>query len=326
MVGRPTSERLDRAQTVLRAADVLRAVGLMREARFADLLRKTGLANATLRRLLVSLIEAQLVVHDADRKLYSLGSEAYVLGQLAQPAFSFHDLARDGLKRLADLSGDTAFLSARDGLSTVCLHREEGQYPIRTHVLNVGDRHPLGMGAAALAVLGALPEDQAAAILVVRFRHLAPIFACPRPNVEISRTMSNDKFLVAFLNLTFVRRDCGIGDTNVKFTPLETNRDVLLDLRPELDMAELADLVIRAREMGFALNPGLIFPGSWAIARALRAPEGQIVGAVTIAAIEDRLTADRQTELAAPLRKEVTRIERLMQRFGRDGVRLDAAE
>jgi hypothetical protein len=25
---------------------------------------------------------------------------------------------------------------------------------------------------------------------------------------------------VAFLNLTFVRRDCGIGDTNVKFTPL----------------------------------------------------------------------------------------------------------
>jgi hypothetical protein len=26
---------------------------------------------------------------------------------------------------------------------------------------------------------------------------------------------------VAFLNLMFVRRDCGIGDTNVKFTPLD---------------------------------------------------------------------------------------------------------
>ena len=55
---------------------------------------------------------------------------------------------------------------------------------------------------------------------MVRFRHLAPIFACPRPNVEISRTTSNYKFLVEFLNLTFVRRDCGIWDTNVKFTPL----------------------------------------------------------------------------------------------------------
>jgi hypothetical protein len=29
---------------------------------------------------------------------------------------------------------------------------------------------------------------------------------------------------VAFLNLTFVRRDCGIGDTNVKFTPLADAR------------------------------------------------------------------------------------------------------
>jgi hypothetical protein len=54
---------------------------------------------------------------------------------------------------------------------------------------------------------------------VVRFRHLAPIAACPRPNVGVARTTRNDKFLVAFLNLTFARRDCGIGDTNVKFTP-----------------------------------------------------------------------------------------------------------
>jgi choline dehydrogenase-like flavoprotein len=57
------------------------------------------------------------------------------------------------------------------------------------------------------------------AVLVVRFRHLAPIAACPRPNVGIARTTRNDKFRVAFLNLTFVRQDCGIGDTNVKFTP-----------------------------------------------------------------------------------------------------------
>jgi hypothetical protein len=58
-------------------------------------------------------------------------------------------------------------------------------------------------------------------LLVVRFRHLAPIARYPRPNVGIARTTRNDKVRVAFLNLTFVRRDCGIGDTNVKFTPLE---------------------------------------------------------------------------------------------------------
>lgn len=263
--------RISHAQTVLRAADVLRAVGLAREARFVDLARATGLPNPTLRRLLVSLIDARLVTHDGERRLYRLGSEAYVLGQLARPVFSFHDLARDGLARLAVLSGDTAFLSAKDGLSTVCLHREEGQYPIRTHVLNVGDRHPLGMGAAALAILAALPEAQAEDILAA-------------------------------------------------------NTDVLLEHRPELDIAELGDLVRQARRTGVALNPGLIFPGSWAIAAALRAPDGEIIGAVTIAAIESRMTPERQEELAVPLLKEVRRIERLLSRFGASRVRLEAAE
>jgi hypothetical protein len=31
--------------------------------------------------------------------------------------------------------------------------------------------------------------------------------------------MRNDKVLVAFLNVTFVRRDCSIGDINVTCTP-----------------------------------------------------------------------------------------------------------
>lgn len=258
--------RLDNAQSVLRAAGVLRAVGVLREARFADLSRETGLANATLRRLLVSLMETRLVSHDAERKRYRLGSEAYVLGQLAQPAFGFHDLARDSLRRIAELSGDTVFLSARDGLSSVCLHREEGQYPIRTHVLKVGDRQPLGVGAASLAVLAALPAAVADDIL-------------------------------------------------------EANADAVLARRPELDLGELAELVRRARLNGVALNPGLIFSGSWAIAAAIREPSsGEVIGAVTIAAIASRMTARRQQELAGPLRKEVHRIEKLLARFGPGGL------
>jgi hypothetical protein len=35
---------------------------------------------------------------------------------------------------------------------------------------------------------------------------------------------------VAFLNLTFVRRDCGIWDTNVKFTPLATDEEALIGM------------------------------------------------------------------------------------------------
>ena len=266
---RSIHRRPDGAQTVSRAAEVLRVIGGHRGIRFSVLARETGLANPTLRRLLLSLIEARLVTHDKDRALYRLGSEAYVLGQLARPDYGFHDLARDSLSRLAQTSGDTAFLSALDGLSTVCLHREEGEYPIRTHVLNVGDRHPLGMGAAALAVLAALPEDEA------------------------------DEILAA-------------------------NTEAIHEARPEINIADLATLVRNARPTGVALNPGLVFPGSWAIATAIRSPSGEILGAMTIAAIESRMTPDRQEDLARPLLKEVQRVEKLLTRFGPGGLRLGA--
>ncbi|WP_421850373.1 IclR family transcriptional regulator [Oricola sp.] len=266
---RSIADRSDGAQTVKRAAEVLSVIGRRQGVRFSDLARETGLANPTLRRLLLSLISARLVFHDKDSALYRLGSEAYVLGQLAQPEFGFHDLARDSLTRLAQLSGDTAFLSALDGLSTVCLHREEGQYPIRTHVLNVGDRHPLGIGAAALSILGALPETEAAEILAA-------------------------------------------------------NADIIRDLRPEIDLSQLQALMGQARATGVALNPGLVFPGSWAIAAPIRSPDGEIRGALTIAAIESRMTEIRQAELSQPLLNEVRRIEKLLARFGSDGLRLGA--
>jgi hypothetical protein len=82
--------------------------------------------------------------------------------------------------------------------------------------------------------------------LVVRFRHLALIFACPRPNVEISRTTRNDKFLVAFLNLTFARRDCGTWDTNVKFTPLDEAREAVAS--GTMTEAELDEFEAELRE------------------------------------------------------------------------------
>ena len=41
----------------------------------------------------------------------------------------------------------------------VCMLREDGDYPLKTHVLMPGDRHPLGVGAGSLAMLAALSDD-----------------------------------------------------------------------------------------------------------------------------------------------------------------------
>ncbi|MBL1421841.1 MAG: IclR family transcriptional regulator [Alphaproteobacteria bacterium] len=245
------------SKSILRAMNLLRQVGLSQNIGLTNLAKLTGLSKPTVHRILLALIKTGLVKQNSNDKQYSLGLDAYLLGQLAEPPHNIHNLARDGMSRLADISGDIAFLSIVQGTSTVCLHREEGKYPIRTHVLNVGDRHPMPMGAASLAILSCLPE----------------------------------------------------ADVNVI---LKINSAEVMSKFPDFDMERIRRLVVNARQQGWALNPGLVFPGSWAISAPVRDPDGRVLGAVTIAAIESRLKGERQCVLAIPLMKEAQKLEKLI--------------
>lgn len=221
----------------------------------ADLAGDTGLAKPTLRRILVALIRDGLVEQDTASRRYFPGPETYVTGMLAAPRFGLMRIAQPALIRLARASGDTCFLTVRRGLHSVCLLREEGSYPVRTHALQPGDEHPLGIGAGSLAILAALPEAEMQSVLV----QLEPLLEAPRYAAYSS--------------------------------------------------ALLRAALCEARERGFALNPGLIVPGSWGIGVAIRHPLGHIAGALSLAAIDQRLTPARQVEMAALLRDEAVRAE-----------------
>jgi DNA-binding IclR family transcriptional regulator len=83
-----------------------------------------------------------------------------VLGTLASTRFNVEHVARDFVVRIAGQTEESAFLSIRRGAECLCLIREEGTYPIRTHVLQAGDRLPLGVGSAGLAILAALDDSE----------------------------------------------------------------------------------------------------------------------------------------------------------------------
>lgn len=119
----------------------------------------------TARRLLLALMRTGLVVQDPVSRRYLLGPSCYVLGTLAAEGFGIHHQSVDSLVRLARQSQDTAFLTVRSGTYGVCLHREEGSYPIRSHVLAAGDRHPLMVSAGNLAMLARLPDAEVDFIL-----------------------------------------------------------------------------------------------------------------------------------------------------------------
>jgi DNA-binding IclR family transcriptional regulator len=155
------------AQSVDRTLSLLAMVGRYAErgVSLSGIVTESGLSKPTARRLLLALMRAGLIEQNESDRRYYLGEEAYVLGSLASRRFGLLQLSMDSLQRLSKTTEDTSFLSVRRGALSICLYREEGSYPVRTHALQAGFEHPLGAGAGSLAILSSLPDEEVEAIL-----------------------------------------------------------------------------------------------------------------------------------------------------------------
>jgi len=125
-----------------------------------ELGKLADLARPTAHRLLVSLADEGLVSRDAKSGRWSLGPELYLLGVGAAYRYDVTDRAREVVNLLARETGESAFFSTRRGDETVCVLSEEGSFPVRSHVLHVGIRFPLGVASAGLAILSHLPARE----------------------------------------------------------------------------------------------------------------------------------------------------------------------
>ena len=126
--------------------------------------RATGLARPTAHRLLSSLEDAGLVERD-DSGRWVLGPELFLLGTAAAARYDVTAVAQPFVRRLSAATGESAFFSVRRGDETVCLVREDGSFPIRSHVLHEGIRFPLGVASAGIAILSFLPDSEVDAVL-----------------------------------------------------------------------------------------------------------------------------------------------------------------
>lgn len=148
-------------QVVARVAAVLRAVGSAtpRGLGTTAVATATGLSRPTTHRLLASLAAEGFLDHDGLTGRWVPGPELYLLGAVAADRYDITAVARPVVRALAEATGESAFLSARRGDETVCLLREDGAFPIRSHVLHEGIRFPLGVASAGLVILAFLPDD-----------------------------------------------------------------------------------------------------------------------------------------------------------------------
>lgn len=175
------TQSVDRALLLLERIGAAEGAG----ATLAGLVAQTGLNKATVRRLALALIRAGMAEQDAASR-YHLGARLHVLGAQAARRPDLVRAATESVMRLAHATGDAALLSVRRGAGALCLMREEGSHPLRSHALVAGQSHPLGIGAGALAMLAGLPDEEVETVLAA----IAPaLIGYPQLDPDRLRTM-----------------------------------------------------------------------------------------------------------------------------------------
>lgn len=190
---------------------ILASLSDPRVQRLTDIAQHASLDISTARRILKDLEAAGFVERDPVNKHYMLGPQVYAMHHAMVDGLDVRALARPALIRLARRFGDTVILSLPLGWESVCLDLCFGDYPIRANYLQVGSRRPLGVGAGSMALLSALDESEAEAVMpMVRQRLAANYPRFPEPQLIAATQRGRDLGYVMLLDVV-VEKMGGLG-------------------------------------------------------------------------------------------------------------------
>jgi DNA-binding IclR family transcriptional regulator len=159
MTASTTKTPLDRAFALLHFLAGRRGKG----ARIPEICTHLEIHRVSAHRLIKTLNELGYVSQASDLS-YHLGFEAWALGLSSTPRF-IPEAVQRVMKQVSARTEEDVYLMRKAGADGICIARLEGLYPIRSMVLQVGTRRPLGIGATSCAILAQMPEAEARALI-----------------------------------------------------------------------------------------------------------------------------------------------------------------
>jgi DNA-binding IclR family transcriptional regulator len=154
-------------QSIQRALAVLRILAAAREAGLGltEIAMQSALARPTAHRILSILVAEGIVEQRPSTRRYVVGEQIPLLALSRPKRDPLLDVVAHHLKAAAAEIGDTGFFTRRAGLDTVCVARQLGTYPIQVLAWDVGERRPLGVSNAGIAILSEMQVDVTQGIL-----------------------------------------------------------------------------------------------------------------------------------------------------------------
>lgn len=145
---------------------VVRAMALLREIASTDgglslteVADRTQLPPSTTHRLLTTLESERFVRYDMAAGVWQIGVSAFVTGAAFVRTRNLLHLAKPYLRRLVDMTGETANIFIESGGQVVCLDQVESRHAMRA-ITQVGGRLPLHASGSGKALLSMMPGDR----------------------------------------------------------------------------------------------------------------------------------------------------------------------
>ena len=152
-------------QSVDRALSILETLAEDDESyRLSDLAVRTGLSASTVHRLLATLESRRFVQFDRTQSKWHVGSRAFTVGASFARRRNFSAQAIPYLRKLRDLTRETANLAVVDDEFIIVLTRMESREIMRSLTL-VGGRVPMVTSGVGKAVLATYSDEDVGAVI-----------------------------------------------------------------------------------------------------------------------------------------------------------------
>lgn len=135
----------------------------------SELAERAGLNTSRTFRLLSTLAAHRLVERSGDPALYTLGTQALVLGIAAGRQIDLAAASQAPLMRLAERFNEACQIRIREGDESICIARVESTHIVRVFG-SIGNRRPIHVGASGKLLLAYAPEQECEQILAHRMR------------------------------------------------------------------------------------------------------------------------------------------------------------
>jgi IclR family KDG regulon transcriptional repressor len=145
------------------------------------------LAKSTVHRLAATLTAARFLEQNADTGKYRLGLALFELGSLVRRRMDVADAARQKLRELLEMTGETVQLGIIDHDSVLYIYEMESRRAIRMAAA-VGARAPLHCTAVGKVLLASQPQEYVAQVVDLGLKPYTPKTIVKRE--ELLQTLS----------------------------------------------------------------------------------------------------------------------------------------